>query len=366
MESFALRPSARVRLPPASGRERRSCSSEAATRLRARPPPHARCHEWPRSRTAPPTIPRPKRGGAIADAPVGFSWAEPELIDGSAYLWIAGENGRPNAPSAFLRTGSTRTAGSSSICRPAIWVGTRSSPRTTGSSPTRTTTPTASGRTTSSRPDDHLEELPDDPFDDPYSRELAWDGSRLLLFDHRERDESSEAPCAGQPSTSSGTSGNSSMIPRPRSRTCPSARRGRRRRRSRRQQRPTAARPRSWPATTSSSSSARNGASPRAGCTRGPGFGLLVSSSVHHFFTASLPFRYPRVPVRRAESRQRAEGAHHRGRRRHRGGHVTTPHHGRLRPAVGEQGGVGPRAPSLSGRTCASSTSCFPASTAGS
>ena len=39
---------------------------------------------------------------AIADAPVGFSWAEPELIDGSAYLWIAGENGRPNAPSAFL------------------------------------------------------------------------------------------------------------------------------------------------------------------------------------------------------------------------------------------------------------------------
>jgi hypothetical protein len=45
-------------------------------------------------------------------------------------------------------------------------------------------------------------ELPDDPFDDPYSRELAWDGSRLLLFDHRERDESSEAPLRGQPSTS--------------------------------------------------------------------------------------------------------------------------------------------------------------------
>ena len=89
---------------------------------------------------------------AIADAPVGFSWAEPELIDGSAYLWIAGENGRPNAPSAFLAYRIEEDRWEQLDRRPAIWVGTKSSPRATGSSPTRTTTPTASGRTTSSRP----------------------------------------------------------------------------------------------------------------------------------------------------------------------------------------------------------------------
>ena len=135
---------------------------------------------------------------AIADAPVGFSWAEPELIDGSAYLWIAGEHGRPDAPSAFLayRIDEDRWEQLDLPTRDLGWhevlaAGDRIVAHTyddyDGERPdyvfeTRTST---------------WKELPDDPFDDPYSRELAWDRSRLLLFDHRERDESSEAPLRG-------------------------------------------------------------------------------------------------------------------------------------------------------------------------
>ena len=216
---------------------------------------------------------------AIADAPVGFSWAEPELIDGSAYLWIAGENGRPNAPSAFLayRIEEDRWE-QLDLPTAAIWVGTKI--LAAGDRIVAHTYDDSDGE----RPDYVFEtqtstwrELPDDPFDDPYSRELAWDGRPPApVRPPREGRGAARRPCAGQPSTSSGTSGSSSMIPRPRSRTCPSARRRRRRRSSRPRQRPTAARPRYWPATTSSSSSARNGASPRAGCTRGPGFGRLT------------------------------------------------------------------------------------------
>jgi hypothetical protein len=135
---------------------------------------------------------------AIADAPVGFSWAEPELIDGSAYLWIAGENGRPNAPSAFLayRIGDDRwdelempTAdpGWYTILRAGKRIVAHTYDDSEGERPDfvfDTTTSTWS-------------ELPDDPFEDPYSRELAWDGDRLLLFDHQERDESVEAAVRG-------------------------------------------------------------------------------------------------------------------------------------------------------------------------
>ena len=39
---------------------------------------------------------------AIADAPVRFSWAQPLVVGSTAYLWIAGEPWRPQAPSAFL------------------------------------------------------------------------------------------------------------------------------------------------------------------------------------------------------------------------------------------------------------------------
>jgi hypothetical protein len=135
---------------------------------------------------------------AIADAPVGFSWAEPELIDGSAYLWIAGENGRPNAPSAFLayRIGDDRwdelempTAdpGWYTILRAGKRIVAHTYDDSEGERPDfvfDTTTSTWS-------------ELPDDPFEDPYSRELAWDGDRLLLFDHQERDESVDAAVRG-------------------------------------------------------------------------------------------------------------------------------------------------------------------------
>ena len=72
---------------------------------------------------------------AIADAPSALR-AEPELIDGSAYLWIAGENGRPNAPSAFLayRIDEDRWEQLDLPTRDLGWH--ESSPRTTGSSPT--------------------------------------------------------------------------------------------------------------------------------------------------------------------------------------------------------------------------------------
>jgi hypothetical protein len=135
---------------------------------------------------------------AIADAPVGFSWAEPELIDGIAYLWIAGENGRPNAPSAFLayRIEEDRWKQFDLPTRDLGWHEVLSA----GDRIVAHTYDDSDGE----RPDYVFEtqtstwrELPDDPFDDPYSRELAWDGSRLLLFDHRERDESSEAPLRG-------------------------------------------------------------------------------------------------------------------------------------------------------------------------
>jgi hypothetical protein len=38
----------------------------------------------------------------IADAPVPFSWSAPVVIGSTAYLWISGEPGRPEADSAFL------------------------------------------------------------------------------------------------------------------------------------------------------------------------------------------------------------------------------------------------------------------------
>jgi hypothetical protein len=135
---------------------------------------------------------------AIPDAPIGFSWSEPELVDGSAYLWIPGEPGRPDAPGGFLayRIDGDRWEQFELPTSDPGWYATLAA----GSRIVAHTHDDAEVE----RPDFVFDtetsawsELPDDPFDDPYSRELAWDGRRLLLFDHRERDEGDDDPLRG-------------------------------------------------------------------------------------------------------------------------------------------------------------------------
>ncbi len=121
----------------------------------------------------------------IADSPVPFEWAQAVLIRKTAYLWIPGSPGRPNADSAFLmyhvrqdrwqelplpansdRLGGIVQAGDGVVA----YAGTDEQ----GEQPDLVFDP-ATGS---------WSELQPDPLSPSFDRSMAWSGEELLLFDH--------------------------------------------------------------------------------------------------------------------------------------------------------------------------------------
>ncbi len=122
----------------------------------------------------------------IADAPVPFEWAQGLVLGATAYLWVPGSPGRPNAPSAFLayRIEANRweelplPPGNSDLFHGIVQAGdgvvayTHSDEQ--GEQPDHVFDPA----TTS------WSELPPDPLSPSFDRSMAWSGRELLLFDH--------------------------------------------------------------------------------------------------------------------------------------------------------------------------------------
>lgn len=125
----------------------------------------------------------------IPDAPVPFSWAYPVVIGSTAYLWIPGEPGRPEADSAFLayHFGDDRWE---ELFLPTERAGDYTALR-------------AGDRIVAFAYDDKNGRLLDyvyDPVEDVWSsmepapfsagegRDMIWDGEELLLFDRWDED----------------------------------------------------------------------------------------------------------------------------------------------------------------------------------
>lgn len=122
---------------------------------------------------------------SIPDAPVGFSWASPVVIDSTAYLWIPGEAPRPRAPSAFLAYRIDQDRWDELALPPEdphayrlVTAGERLVAYSGGDEPREI-------------PDFVLDpgfetwsELPDDPLSPGFDRFMRWSGGELLLFDH--------------------------------------------------------------------------------------------------------------------------------------------------------------------------------------
>lgn len=121
----------------------------------------------------------------IADSPVPFEWAQAVVIRKTAYLWIPGSPGRPNADSAFLtyhvrqdrwqelplpansdRFGGIVQAGDGIVA----YAGTDEQ----GEQPDLVFDPAVGS----------WSELPPDPLSPSFDRSMAWSGEELLLFDH--------------------------------------------------------------------------------------------------------------------------------------------------------------------------------------
>ncbi len=130
--------------------------------------------------------PRAGTWRAIADAPVGFSWAETANLGSTVYLWIVGEPSRPEAPSAFLAYRSDDDR----------WQE-HPVPTLDGEGWYKLATAAdrvvayASSDEDRERPDFVFDpgsatwtELPDDPFSPGFDRVMAWNGNELVLFDH--------------------------------------------------------------------------------------------------------------------------------------------------------------------------------------
>lgn len=121
----------------------------------------------------------------IADAPIGFSWAQAIVRGSTAYLWVGGEPERPGAPSAFLayRIEDDRW---DELAMPdgdpngyyLMTAGDQIVAYSSGDDPREI-------------PDFILDpgtetwsELPDDPLSPGFDRFMRWSGGELLLFDH--------------------------------------------------------------------------------------------------------------------------------------------------------------------------------------
>lgn len=151
-------------------------------------PPSASC--------VPPDVPPLADGAAfdpqtrtwrrIADSPVPFEWAQAVVIRATAYLWIPGSPGRPNAESAFLayRLRQDRwkelplPAGDSDHFAGIVQAGDSvvayAGTDEQGEQPDLIFNP-ATGS---------WGELPPDPLSPSFDRSMAWSGQELLLFDH--------------------------------------------------------------------------------------------------------------------------------------------------------------------------------------
>ena len=122
----------------------------------------------------------------IADSPVPFEWAQAVVIGTTAYLWIPGSPGRPDAESAFLAYHPRQDrwkelplpAGDSDHFAGIVQAGDRviayAGTDEQGEQPDLVFDP-ATGS---------WSELPPDPLSPSFDRFMAWTGEELLLFDH--------------------------------------------------------------------------------------------------------------------------------------------------------------------------------------
>jgi len=150
-------------------------------------PPNASCRtpETPPLADGAAYDPRTDSWRPIADAPVGFAWATPAVVGSTAYLWISGERGRPDAPSAFLayHVEADRWEELELPTREPGWYGlipagdravAYSQSDESGGRPDFLFDPASSA----------WGELPDDPFSPGFDRVMTWNGDELYLFDH--------------------------------------------------------------------------------------------------------------------------------------------------------------------------------------
>jgi hypothetical protein len=122
----------------------------------------------------------------IADSPVPFEWAQGILIGTTAYLWIPGSTGRPNADPAFLAYGIEEDRwqqlplppGNIDLFSGIVQAGDRIIAYTCGDEQ-------------GEQPDVAFDpgtnawsELPPDPLSPSFDRSIAWSGRELVLFDH--------------------------------------------------------------------------------------------------------------------------------------------------------------------------------------
>jgi hypothetical protein len=151
-------------------------------------PPSASC--------VPPDVPPLADGAAfdpqartwrrIADSPVPFEWGQAVIIRTTAYFWIPGSPGRPNAERAFLAYHPRQDrwqelplpAGDADRFHGIVEAGDTVVAYTgtdeQGEQPDLVFDP-ATGS---------WSELPPDPLSPSFDRSMAWSGQELLLFDH--------------------------------------------------------------------------------------------------------------------------------------------------------------------------------------
>ncbi len=123
-----------------------------------------------------------RRWERIADAPVGFSFAQSAAMGGAEYLLVPGEPGRPDAPAAFLRYRRaedrwTRLALPPDARRRSLVATDEQviayAESDEGSQVRDVVFDSSSGEWT---------ELPDDPLPPSFGRSMAWSGRELVLF----------------------------------------------------------------------------------------------------------------------------------------------------------------------------------------
>jgi hypothetical protein len=132
----------------------------------------------------------------IADSPVRVEWANGVVIGQTAYLWIPGNNFRPDAEQAFLAyridedrwealpPPPTNAAGWYSILAAGDRLIAYSGSDEQVTAPDLVFDPTTGT----------WSELPDDPLGPAYDRSMAWTGHELVLFDK----ELVPNPCGGE------------------------------------------------------------------------------------------------------------------------------------------------------------------------
>jgi hypothetical protein len=126
--------------------------------------------------------PGPRRWTPIADAPVGFTFSNTVVIDGTAYLLVPGEPGRPHAPAAFLRYRRAEDRWTRLPLPP--------NAQRRGLVATDERVIAYSGSDEGGRiPDLEFDPssgewtpLPDDPLPASFGRTMAWSGRELVLF----------------------------------------------------------------------------------------------------------------------------------------------------------------------------------------